>query len=496
MPRYDLIAATRGAREFDLAILNANLVNVFTCEVYPADIGIFEGRIALVAPAGVEHLEARQVIDGTGKWAAPGFIDSHVHIESSMVTPPPFAEAVVPMGTTAVVIDPHEIGNVFGRAGIRYMLDTSEGLPLRVLVTISSCVPAAEGIETAGAAFHAEDIREMLGWPRVVGIAEVMDFPAVISGAPRMVEILEVGIEANTAIQGHSPQVRGRALNAYLAAGIHSDHETVDPAEMHEKLQLGMLPFVRSGSFRSVGQAIPDMLNSLPFMEVALCTDDIFPADLLARGHMDRVIREMIAGGVMPALAYRAASLNAARHYGFRDLGGIAPGYVADLVLLSDLEDVRASVVIANGRIVARDGALLQPAPRPAGNLPARNSVIIPDLTPESFHMPAPITEGEIAVNAIRVLHNRYIDLETITLRVENGHIDYASLPENVCISVVIPRHGQAAAASFAPVTEINILHGAMASTVAHDSHNLIVVGRNPEDMLLAARTLKACGGG
>ena len=225
MDRLPLIEAARGKRPFDLAITNVQLVNVFTCEIYPADIGIVGNRIALVGPAGAYQLEAKRYYDGSGKWACPGFVDTHLHIESSMVTPANYAAAVLPFGTTTSIIDPHEIGNVLGMAGIRYMLEASEGIPLRTYLTISSCVPAVPGKETAGADFGPAEVAEMLNWPRVIGLGEMMDFMGIVNGNPKMVGIVDESLKAGVKVQGHSPLLSGRALNAYIASGIDNDHE-------------------------------------------------------------------------------------------------------------------------------------------------------------------------------------------------------------------------------------------------------------------------------
>jgi adenine deaminase len=496
MERHGLVAAARGDRTLDLAITNVNLVNVFTCEIHPVDIGIYGNRIALVVPAGSERLETAQVLDGRGKWAVPGFIDTHVHIESTMVSPPNFAAAVLPLGTTTAVIDPHEIGNVLGMDGVRYMLEASEGLPLRVLVTVPSCVPAVPGIETAGAEFGPEQVAEMLTWPRVVGIAEVMDVPGVANANPRMAGIVGAGLAADLTIQGHAPQVSGRTLNAYLAAGPQSDHEIRHPGELLEKLRLGMVPLVKRSTYANPARDLVPVLKSLPLAEIALCTDDVEPADLLAHGHMDGAVREFIAHGTDPAVAIRYATLNGARHYGLRDLGAIGPGYVADILLLSSLEDVRVSHVIVGGELLAEDGRLVRPLQDPTQGMPAANTVHLPELSTDSFALRAPIDEGEVRIRLMVLEPARTTHLETATVRVSGGQVDLDSLDDNTCLLSVIPRHGQKHPPSLALLKGLHLRAGALASTIAHDSHNLVVAGRSASDMLLAAQTLAACGGG
>ena len=496
MDRVGLVEAARGARPLDLLIRNVQLVNVFTCEIYAADVGLFADRVALVAPAGQEALEAVEIVDGTNKWAVPGFVDTHVHIESTMVTPGPFAEAVVPLGTTTAIIDPHEIANVLGRAGVEYMMAASEGLPLRVYLTVPSCVPAVPGVETAGASFGPEEVAEMLTWPRVVGVAEVMDYPGVIGCAPRMVGIVQAGLDQGVAIQGHSPLVSGRALNAYLAAGNESDHEIKHADEALEKLRLGMLPLLKNSSYGNPIPVIAPALTSLPWAEVALCTDDIEPADLLAQGHMNRVVRTMISQGIPPAVAVRYATLVGARHYNLRDHGAIAPGYLADIVLLSSLEQVVASEVFVSGKLVARGGALIAPLPERTLAVPTESSMRLPELSTDSFVLRGPIQNGTVDMQVMVMDPSRLSYRETMQVPVRDGIVQWETLGDDVCLASIVARHNQGHPPSLVVLRGKGLRHGAMASTISHDSHNLAIIGKDPASMLLAARTLEACGGG
>ena len=491
--RKSLVEAARGDRELDLLIEDVQFVNVFTLETYHADIGVYGDRIALVLPAGTEELSARAVIDGKGKWAVPGFVDTHVHIESTMVTPANYAAAVLPMGTTTSVIDPHEIGNVTGMAGVRFMIEDSEGLALKVYIAIPSCVPAAPGLETAGAVFGPEEVTEMLGWDRVISVAEVMDFPGVIACTPRMLGIVQAGLDRNLTIQGHAPMVSGRALNAYLAAGNESDHEIRDPDELLEKLRLGMLPLVKDSSFGNPIPALASVLKEHPWAEIALCTDDIEPADLLERGHMDRVLRTMIAAGIRPERAVRFATLNGARHYGLRDHGAIAPGYFADIVLLGSLEDVDVTDVIASGKVVAKDGQYLLSTSEPR-EFPMENTVRLPELTVESFVLHTPSSDTSM----INIIAPRgwIMNLEPVPAHPVDGRIELGSLGDDISLVSIISRHGQNRPPTLVPLKGFPLARGAMASTISHDSHNMAVVGKNPADMFLAAKTLEECGGG
>lgn len=497
MDRTQLIEAARGDRPLDVAILNVNLVNVFTCEIYPADIGLLGDRIAVVGPAGAYRLEAKEIIDGRGKWATPGFVDTHLHIESSMVTPANYAAAVLPFGTTTSIIDPHEIGNVLGMDGVRYMVEGSEGLPLRVYITVSSCVPAVPGKETAGADFGPAEVAHMLTWPRVIGVAEVMDYMGVVNGSPKMVGIIQAGLDSGGTIQGHSPLLLGRPVNAYIAAGIENDHELRQGDEGLEKLRLGLLPLLKVSTF---GNHVPNILPTLkkaPFLDIALCTDDIEPADLLANGHMDRVIREMLAHDIPPAVAIRWATYNGARHYRLRDHGAIAPGYLADIVLLSSLTEVKTSEVFVGGQMVVKEGQLMAPISEPPTTIKIENSVrLARPLTVADFTLKPPIQHGQIKLNLMVLEPSRLTALETVSVEVKQGQIDLAALGEDVCYISIAPRHGQTHPPVLALLKGLGLRRGVLASTIAHDSHNIIITGHQPEDMLLAAQELAACGGG
>ncbi len=498
MNRTALIEAAMGTRALDLSILNVNLVNVFTCEIYPADIGVYADRIAVVGAAGSFALDAEQVIDGSGLWAAPGFVDTHLHIESTMVTPANYAAGVLPFGTTTSIIDPHEIANVLGMEGVRWMVEGSEGLPLRVYITIPSCVPAVPGKETAGADFGAAQVIEMLGWPRVVGVAEVMDYMGVVNADPRMVEIVQAGLDAGLTIQGHSPLLRGRAVNAYLAAGIDNDHELRRGDEGLEKLRLGALPLLKVSSH---GNHVPNILPTLKqarFLDVALCTDDIEPADLLENGHMDRVIREMIAHDIEPAVAIRWATLNGARNYGLRDHGAIAPGYLADIVLLDSLESVHATGVIVGGRQVAESGNLIVAIETPPTqlDLTMTNTVrIAHDIRVEDFVLTPPIESGRVAVNLMVLEKSRLTHLEEATVEVRAGEFHLVPT-HDICYITIVPRHGQPHRPQTALLKGLGLRSGALATSISHDSHNILVTGHTADDMLLAVRELQISGGG
>ncbi len=495
MTRTPLVESARGDRPLDLVIRGGNLLNVYTGEVYLADIGIFGDRIAVVDQncrfglAGTAEIDARSLI------AIPGFIDTHVHIESTMITPPNFARGVLPFGTTTVVIDPHEIANVSGCAGVEYMLQASEGLPLRVYVTIPSSVPAVPGLETAGAAFDADDIVTMLAWPRVVGVAELMDYPGIVRQEARMAAIAEAGLALGKPLEGHAPLLSGRELAAYLAAGVDSDHESRDWSEIVEKLRAGMWIYCRENTFRHMASDLARALREIPYpWNVAVCTDDIDPADLLERGHMDRGVRVLIQNGVDPALAIRFATLNGAARYGLRDLGAIAPGKLADIVLVESLRDVRAKVVLAGGRVVARDGAMVADIADPVAP-PLDNSVHTQPLTAASFRLKRSGAEGDVRVAILEIDANRTTRLTEASLPFAGG-VCQLPLPEDLTLLSVVPRHGQTHSPSLVVLRGLGLRDGALATTIAHDSHNLIVAGRTPEDMAAAAQVVANIGGG
>jgi adenine deaminase len=412
-----------------------------------------------------------------------------------MVTPPSYARAVLPRGTTTVVIDPHEIGNVLGREGVAYMLRASQGLPLRTYLTVPSCVPAVSGVETAGAVFTADDVAEMLTWPRVLGVAELMDYPGIVRQREHMAAIAEAGLAAGLRLEGHAPLLSGRDLNGYLAAGVDSDHESREWPEMVEKLRLGMWVYGRENTFRLGAADLARALEEVPeAWNVALCTDDIDPDDLLRNGHLDRGVRRLIESGVAPARALRFATLNGAVRYGLHDLGAIAPGKLADIALVDSLETVRPSLVLSGGRVVAREGVLTaafeDPAPPPLGD-----SVRIGRLEVESFLPSHPGADGDRSVRVIAIDERRTTTLAGAVVPFRTGRLA-TPLPDDLTLLSVVPRHGQPHGPSLALLRGLGLRRGAIATTVAHDSHNLIVAGRTPEEMLQAVRAVADVGGG
>lgn len=495
--RKTIVAAARGDQPFDLAVLNVNLINVLTREIYPADLGITGERIAYVAPAGAHSLEAAETLDGTGLWAAPGFIDAHVHNESSMTTPANWAAAILPHGTTTVCTDPHEIGNVMGTRGVRYMQQASAGLPVRYLITAPSCVPAVPHLETAGATFTDKEISEMLQWERVIAIAEAMDFIGLAYQGGNITPIAEAGHRAGVPVEGHAPMVTGRLLQAYLAASgpRASDHESLSGDNMLEKVRGGMMVYARISPFLDLTKEVLQAMRAVPDTRMfGMCTDDNPPNHILHNGHLDYGMRTLIAAGADPLIVYQMATINVATHYGLAGLGALAPGWIADIVLLEELETVQVRHVITGGKLRVRDGALLEPVLEPVEPL-LENTVRLPEnLGPDDF-WPSLSGQGICQVNAINLENLIDSRLETIELSCESGRIAFP-LPEGVCLAAVVGRHGQGTPPSLAFVTGYPLQAGAVASTVSHDSHNLAILGKTPQDMWTAAQTLARCGGG
>ena len=482
----------------DLVVRNVDLVNVFTAEVYRADLGIKGDRYAAVAryedgkPAF--DLHGLREVDGSGTVAMPGFVDSHVHIESMMVPPDQFAKAVLRNGTTAATIDPHEIANVLGVDGVRYMVEASVGLPVRIWTTIPSCVPPVPGLETSGAEFGPAEVDRLLQLPGVVGIAEIMDYPGVINHHARMAGIVQVGLDRGVVNEGHAPRVSGRWLQAYLAAGVTSDHESRWWEEILEKLRAGMVIHIRDSSFgHYVGEAAKAWERVPHAVNLTMCTDDIEPDDVLKRGHMNRVVRLAIEAGIPAPLAIRYATLNGALRYRNYELGAIGPGYLADLVLVDSLERMRVQEVYVEGRHVVSEGELIVPIESRVPP-PLQNTIRIPDLTEADFAIRAPIDEGEIELTTIEFGERGMTVAGRLRAPVRGGVV--GPLPPEYCYVSVTGRHGQGRPPFVGVLKGLGLRTGAHGTTVAHDSHNMVIAGTSPADMQLVARTLAEQGGG
>ena len=480
--RSKLIEVARGDSPADTLLENARLVNVRSGEIHDADIAIYGGRIA-----GFGSYQANEVVNLKGSYVCPGLIDAHVHIESSMVTVPEFARAVVPRGTTAVVTDPHEIANVLGAPGIRYMLDSSEGLPLRVFAMASSCVPATD-METSGATLEAADLKALFDDPRVIGLAEVMNFPGVFLGVPDVLAKIEIA--GDRPVDGHAPGLSGLLLNAYAAAGIGSDHECTHVEEAREKLRRGMQIFIREGTTARNLDALLPLVTPENSPYCSFCTDDRHPEDLLDEGHIDALIRMAIEGGLSPMTAIQMATINTANYFGLRGLGMVAPGYRADLVIFDELENFRARKVMSEGQLIAENGEYLGPRPTPPA--PPGSGV---SVDWEAVNL-AVETNGDRQVRVIEAIPGQIVTGQGVE---EIGVADGTAVtdPERDLLKIaVIERHRGTGNVGVGFVRGFGLTRGAIASTVAHDNHNIVVVGASDEDMMAAARAVADSDGG
>jgi len=480
----DRVAAARGDAPADLLLTNLQLVNVFSGEVYSAAIAIKDG---LIVGVGAGYRAVRTV-DLGGRYVAPGLIDAHVHIESSLCAPPEFSRAALAHGVTTVITDPHEIANVHGLAGIRFMLDAARATPLGIFVMASSCVPATH-METAGAALDADDLRSLLEDPRVLGLAEVMNYPGVVQGFPDVLAKIETF--AGRVLDGHAPGLTGQALNAYVAAGIGSDHECTTVEEAREKLRQGLVIFIREATNAQNLRALLPLITPANSRRICWCTDDRQPADLLDDGSIDHLVRVAIAEGPLdPITALRLGTLNPAEYFRLHDRGAIAPGRRADLFVFSDLRAPRAEQVYVGGRLVAEDGALVVELGQiDAAPLPPSMRV---DWRAVDFAIPA---QG----GQVRVIGSRegqlVTDALTLAPTVRDGQA-VADPVRDLLKMAVIERHGVRPGMGKGFIQGIGLRRGAIAGTVAHDHHNLVVIGADDASMLTAARAVERMGGG
>ncbi|MDR6590471.1 adenine deaminase [Agrobacterium tumefaciens] len=487
--RARAVAAARGDAPFDVLVTGGTLVDVVTGELRAADIGIVGALIASVhEPAS--RSDAAQIIDATGGYISPGLIDTHMHIESSMVTPAAYAAAVVARGVTTIVWDPHEFGNVHGVEGVRWAAKSIENLPLRAILLAPSCVPSAPGLERGGADFDAAILADILSWPQVGGVAEIMNMRGVIERDPRMSGIVQAGLVSEKLVCGHARGLKGADLNAFMAAGVSSDHELVSGEDLMAKLRAGLTIELR-GSHDHLLPEFVEALNALGHLPqtVTLCTDDVFPDDLLQGGGLDDVVRRLVRYGLKPEWALRAATLNAAQRLGRTDLGLIAAGRRADIVVFQDLSGFAARHVLAGGRAVAEGGHML--AEVPACDATAlQGSMKLPLRAVNDFRV---ASEGA-KVRLATIDRPRFTQWGEAGADVKDG---FVVPPEGATMISVTHRHGKAE-----PVTRTGFLtgwgnwNGAFATTVSHDSHNLTVFGGNAEDMALAANAVITAGGG
>jgi adenine deaminase len=467
----------------DLLFRGGKVVNVFTGELASTSIAVFDGVVV-----GFGERQANEVVELDGGILSPGFIDGHFHLESSLLIPAEFALAVLPHGTTTVVADPHEIANVAGIAGVQFMLEASEDIGLEVFYMAPSCVPATH-LETAGAELSGNDIEKLAQHPRVLGLAEVMNFPGVILGDVTILDKLERF--RDKAIDGHSPGLSGAQLDAYLCGGIGSDHECTRLEEAREKLAKGMHIMLREGSQARDLEALAPLVTAQTKQRCMLVSDDCHPEDLLEQGHMNRVLKRAMELSIDPITAIQLASLNPARYFGLRTLGAIAPGYQADIVVLRSLEPLEVSRVYKKGELVAEDGKCLL-AKKPVAEKVQLISMNLEELNEEDLRLQAQGSE----MRAIRVAPNTLITGEEIVAVAARQGEAVSDANRDLLKIVVIERHQGSGRKGFGFVRGLGLRKGALASTVAHDSHNLVVVGVSDSDMVVAANTLRELGGG
>jgi adenine deaminase len=472
----------RGETPAELLFKNAKLVNVLSGEIHPANVAVTDGRII-----GIGDYEAEKVIDLEGAYLAPSFIDGHFHVESSMLTMPEFARAVVPHGTGAVVIDPHEYANVLGLDGIRYVLESSKNLPLDFFIMLPSCVPATH-LETAGARLTADDLSLMIADERVAGVAELMNYPGVYLGMES--ELAKIRAGKGKAIDGHAPGLKGKNLNAYVLAGVRSDHESTELDEAKEKLRLGMQLLLREGSTERNLATLAPLVTPHNSMNCSFATDDKLAGDLVTEGHIDHCVRKSIKLGMRPITALQIATINTARHYRLRNFGAIAPRYWADFVVFDDLKKPVVRQTYKKGLLVAENGKYLGttpeivPQPRSTMNLRYRAA---------NFEVKAR-PAGKIKV--IEVVPDQIVTRQVLAApKIVAGKI-VADTTRDILKLVVVERHRATGNVGVGFVRGFKLKHGALGSTVAHDAHNVVVVGTNDADIKRVIEELEHLRGG
>jgi len=489
--RTRAMAAARGLEPFDLLIVGGTVVDVGTGELRPADVGLVGPLIASVHAPGT-RTDALDTVDATGRYVAPGFIDMHVHFESSMLTPGGYAGAVCPRGTTTIFTDPHELANVSGVEGVRYSAEASRGLPVRFIIQAPSCVPPIPGLELSGADLYGDEVREMMTWPEVGGLAEVMDMLGVLTRDRRMVEVVDAGLASGKLVSGHAAGLAGPDLQSYLCAGIFSDHEVFSDGDVIEKLEAGMTVEFR-GMIDALIPPVVAYLDSLPVFptHVVAATDDLFALTLLTDGGIDHLLRRLIAAGLDPVKAIRLATYHAAYRLQRPDLGMVAAGRRADVLLLSDLAAVTVDDVWFDGRHVASRGEMLEPVVEGPSS-PPYDTMRLTGVEPTDFVLRLDVPDG---VHRVRCIAGAVVtQWGEVDVEVRDGVV---VLPPGYVLQVAIHRHGRAPAVPVAALlADYGDWTGAIATTFAHDTHNLVVFGRDPVQMAQAGQAVIDAGGG
>ena len=479
-----LISVAKGEHPADLILANAKVVNTFTGEVESGNVAIYDDRIAGVG----NYHQAKQVLDLTGKYLAPGLINGHTHLESSMLDIGQYARAVVPRGTLALVTDLHEIANVCGLEGMRYVLNCARRLPLDLFLMAPSCVPATH-LETAGASISPQEIRQVLKWPECIGLGEVMNFPGVLGGDASVLS--KIALAKGRIINGHAPGVTGKDLAAYIAAGILSDHESVSLDEARDKLRQGMFIMIREGSSEKNLDALLPLVTDKTFRRCFFVVDDRSCADLLRDGDIDAVVRKAIRRGLDPVRAIQMATINTAEYFHLNRLGAVAPGYLANLIVLGDLTNLPIDMVFYRGRLVAREGKPLFRLSRPSDR-GITNTVNVRPFPVEALRL---VASGETRP-VIEVVPGQIITRKRLQ---KVKAVDGAIVPDtgrDILKLVVVERHKATGNIGLGLVGGFGLKKGALASSVAHDSHNIIVVGTNDEDIFAAVKEIERLQGG
>ena len=496
----EILSSALGRRPLTLLIKNCSVLNIYTGEILKNDIGIFKDTIVSVGEDS--DFRALKSIDARGLIAIPGLIDTHLHIESTMLTPSNFACAVLPLGTTSVFADPHEIVNVLGKDGLRMMLENSRNLPMKIDFFVPTCVPESNAV-TSGAEMSPDDVEESLSWPGVCGLGEVMDFEAVPSSDPKIIRILEIGRKKQVVIDGHCPLLTGARLASYVAAGPEADHENFEVATAIEKLRAGLYLKLRGpdaidmNAFVRAIKKIPSPWNIL------FVTDDVMPDRLVDNGHLNNVCIIAIKEGMDPVEVIRSATIRAAIHMRKFNLGAVAPGKIADILLLKSIQSFYPVFVISNGEIIAKNGKLLKPVKNRRFDRAALHTVKIPTLNDGDFDYTLPKGKQKIILNCLDFskfsapaqpqgfLEMVLTDRSVVEVQFEDGAIS----DQNICEIFVFERHGKNGNRSVAFAKSF-LNSGALATTIAHDSHNLVVVGKGRGDMLRAANSVIKSSGG
>lgn len=479
-----LIRVAKGEELADIVLKNGEVFHVFTGEFLKCDVAIVDGYIAGIG----ENYHGLRELDMSGRYITPGFIDAHVHIESSMLAPAEFARAALPTGTTTIIADPHEIANVKGLAGIQYILDSSENIPLNVYVMLPSCVPSTH-LENAGANLLAEDLEPFLSHPRVLGLAEMMNAPGVLNGDSIVHDKLEMA--KNYVIDGHAPVLSGKNVMGYAAAGISSDHECATAQQAFERLRAGIHVLIREGSAAKNLKALVRIINPDTAQFCSFAADDKIPADMLNDGYINAMVKMAINEGVPVATALQIATINTARHYGLKDIGAIAPGYRADILVFDDMENWRPALVMKDGQTVSTHGMILLQTPAVSSEA-VENTMQVKELTVEQLQIPiAGDTANVIGLVPYQIMTKKF----KLSIKKVDG-CGVSDVENDLLKLAVFERHHATGNIGLGFVKGFGLKTGALASTIAHDSHNLIVIGTNDEDMVLAAKELVRIGGG